>query len=136
MTNENKLEYIHRVADYRLNVQLRGPAGAFRRGFTSVVHPDWVAMFNEEELQVMAVDAWRALRIEFVLRECCRLGLSQCSETQCLCCVVTDLSRHRRGHGFALRPAKYSQAVTSAGGKVSRDEGNLRILACQHVHSS
>ena len=52
VTNENKLEYIHRVADYRLNVQLRGPASAFRRGFTSVVQPDWVAMFNEEELQV------------------------------------------------------------------------------------
>ncbi len=54
VTDENKLEYIHRVADYRLNVQLRGPAGAFRRGFTSVVAPDWVAMFNEEELQVLA----------------------------------------------------------------------------------
>lgn len=55
VTNENKLEYIHRVADYRLNVQLSRPAAAFRAGFTSVIAPDWVAMFNEEELQVRAV---------------------------------------------------------------------------------
>ena len=52
VTNENKLEYIHRVADYRLNVQLAKGAAAFHAGFTSVIAPDWVAMFNEEELQV------------------------------------------------------------------------------------
>ena len=51
VTDANKLQYIHRVADYRLNVQLASAAGAFRAGFTSIIAPDWVAMFSEEELQ-------------------------------------------------------------------------------------
>ena len=51
LTNENK--YVHRVADYRLNVQLAKGAAAFHAGFSSIIAPDdWVAMLYEEELQV------------------------------------------------------------------------------------
>lgn len=97
VTAENRLAYIHRVADYRLNRQIRAPAAAFlrsaisfrpvgeggqegtatggrrgglawgsaraakpiptsrpcrRRGLQTLIKPEWVRMFNEEELQV------------------------------------------------------------------------------------
>jgi hypothetical protein len=52
VTSDNRLAYIHRVADYRLNRQIREPAAAFLRGLHELIQPEWVRMFNEEELQV------------------------------------------------------------------------------------
>ncbi|PSC67747.1 E3 ubiquitin-ligase UPL6 [Micractinium conductrix] len=53
VTAENRLAYIHRVADYRLNRQIRAPAAAFLRGLQTLIKPEWVRMFNEEELQML-----------------------------------------------------------------------------------
>ena len=97
VTNDNVVEYIHRVADYRcgdggggrygggpsyspairlrrssphssptsphtsppthyydrLNRQPRGPTAAFLKGFFAMVRPEWVAMFNSGELQLL-----------------------------------------------------------------------------------
>ena len=53
MTAENVVEYIHRVADYRLNYQLKAASEAFWQGFFELVNPDWVTMFNEEEVQML-----------------------------------------------------------------------------------
>ncbi|KAK9829627.1 hypothetical protein WJX72_006957 [[Myrmecia] bisecta] len=53
VTSDNRIEYIHRVANYRLNVQIRAASDAFRRGFHDLVQREWVAMFNEEELQML-----------------------------------------------------------------------------------
>eukprot|EP00798_Chlamydomonas_sp_ICE-L_P015877 gene15877-22007_t len=41
------------VVDYLLNQQMHGPASAFLHGFFDVIKPDWVSMFNEEELQML-----------------------------------------------------------------------------------
>lgn len=53
MTAENVVEYIHRVADYRLNYQIKAGSEAFWRGFFELVAHDWVTMFNEEEIQML-----------------------------------------------------------------------------------
>ncbi|DBB12911.1 TPA: hypothetical protein ACH3X3_005665 [Trebouxia sp. C0006] len=53
VTAENVVEYIHRVADYRLNYQIKAGSEAFWRGFFELVAPDWVTMFNEEEIQML-----------------------------------------------------------------------------------
>ena len=53
VTSSNVVEYVHRVADYRLNRQMAGAAGAFLRGFFELVRPGWVACFNEWELQAL-----------------------------------------------------------------------------------
>ena len=42
VTADNRLAYIHRVADYRLNQQIREPAAAFLRGLHELIQPDWV----------------------------------------------------------------------------------------------
>ncbi|KAA6423490.1 MAG: E3 ubiquitin- ligase UPL6 [Trebouxia sp. A1-2] len=53
VTAENVVEYIHRVADYRLNYQIKAGSEAFWRGFFELVAHDWVTMFNEEEIQML-----------------------------------------------------------------------------------
>lgn len=53
VTAGNRVEYIHRVANHRLNVQIRGAAEAFRGGLELVVAREWTAMFNEGELQML-----------------------------------------------------------------------------------
>ena len=53
VTAENVVEYIHRVADYRLNYQIKAASEAFWGGFYHLVARDWVTMFNEEEVQML-----------------------------------------------------------------------------------
>ena len=37
VTNENKLQYAHLMADFHLNTRLQGPAAAFAAGLTQVL---------------------------------------------------------------------------------------------------
>ncbi|DBA00336.1 TPA: hypothetical protein N0F65_001531 [Lagenidium giganteum] len=53
VTNQNKTRYIHLVADYYLNVQIREQSAAFRAGLADVIDLRWLQMFNEPELQVL-----------------------------------------------------------------------------------
>lgn len=53
VTNDNRLEYIHRLADLKLNVQIKKQCAAFRDGLDSVVPLLWLKLFNYKELQVI-----------------------------------------------------------------------------------
>ncbi|KAJ8920591.1 hypothetical protein NQ315_004730 [Exocentrus adspersus] len=53
VTNENRLEYIQRLADLKLNAQLKKQCAAFREGLNSVVPIMWLKLFNHKELQVI-----------------------------------------------------------------------------------
>ncbi|XP_033208401.1 ubiquitin-protein ligase E3C [Belonocnema kinseyi] len=53
VTNHNRIEYIHMMADYKLNKQIRGQCYAFKQGIGNVVPLDWLQMFNNKELQVL-----------------------------------------------------------------------------------
>ncbi|KAL6424110.1 hypothetical protein ACFW04_009767 [Cataglyphis niger] len=53
VTNHNRIEYIHLMADYKLNKQIRAQCYAFKQGIGSVVPLDWLQMFNNKELQVL-----------------------------------------------------------------------------------
>ncbi|KAJ8985824.1 hypothetical protein NQ317_012065 [Molorchus minor] len=53
VTNENRLEYIQRLADLKLNMQLKKQCAAFREGLNSVVPLMWLKLFNHRELQVI-----------------------------------------------------------------------------------
>ncbi|CAH1998211.1 unnamed protein product [Acanthoscelides obtectus] len=53
VTNENCLEYIQRLADLKLNTQLKKQCQAFREGLNSVVPLTWLKMFSPKELQVI-----------------------------------------------------------------------------------
>ncbi|XP_017769365.1 PREDICTED: ubiquitin-protein ligase E3B [Nicrophorus vespilloides] len=51
VTNENKINYIHLVAHFRMHVQIKDQTSAFIRGFRSIINPDWLSMFSTPELQ-------------------------------------------------------------------------------------
>jgi ubiquitin-protein ligase E3 C len=53
VTNSNKIEYIHLVADYRLNKQIRSHVSAFRAGLSDVINIEWLQMFDHRELQIL-----------------------------------------------------------------------------------
>lgn len=53
VTNHNRIEYIHLMADYKLNKQIRAQCYAFKQGIGNVVPLDWMQMFNNKELQVL-----------------------------------------------------------------------------------
>lgn len=62
VTTANRIAYIHLVADYRLNKQIRPHCLAFRQGLANVVNLEWLRMFDQQEIQVQQVQ-----------------GLSQCA---------------------------------------------------------
>lgn len=51
VTAANRIEYIHRVSNYRMNKQLRKQTEAFLTGFSEVVRPEFIRLFSERELQ-------------------------------------------------------------------------------------
>lgn len=67
VTHENKIEYVHLVADYRLNKQIRSQCAAFKRGLLQLIDLDWLRMFDPRELQILIsgaptlidIDDWR-----------------------------------------------------------------------------
>lgn len=51
VTKSNLIEYIHLMADYRLNRQIRVHFRNFAEGFYSVLSPEWLKMFSYSEFQ-------------------------------------------------------------------------------------
>ncbi|KAG9699200.1 hypothetical protein KCU95_g10769, partial [Aureobasidium melanogenum] len=49
----NRLVYISRVANYRLNLQSKLQTDAFLTGLSSIIQPSWLNMFNQKELQTL-----------------------------------------------------------------------------------
>ncbi|KAK7337160.1 hypothetical protein VNO77_17721 [Canavalia gladiata] len=49
VTNENKMQYIHAMADYKLNQQILPFSNAFYRGLIDLVSPSWLKLFNASE---------------------------------------------------------------------------------------
>ncbi|CAG4977925.1 unnamed protein product [Parnassius apollo] len=68
VTAENRIEYIHLVADYKLNRQIRSQCNAFKRGLTSVVNAEWLRMFSCRELQLLISGAEVPIDLEDLKR--------------------------------------------------------------------
>nr|XP_023030496.1 ubiquitin-protein ligase E3B [Leptinotarsa decemlineata] len=51
VTNENKINYIHLMAHFRMHVQIKEQTAAFIRGFRSIINPEWLTLFSTPELQ-------------------------------------------------------------------------------------
>nr|VDD10241.1 unnamed protein product [Brassica oleracea] len=49
VTIENKMQYIHAMADYKLNRQIVPFSNAFYRGLTDLISPAWLKLFNAHE---------------------------------------------------------------------------------------
>lgn len=53
VTNNNRLEYIHAVANYKLNSVLQAQTAAFLQGMSELISLNWLSMFNGPELQML-----------------------------------------------------------------------------------
>ncbi|KAL7326000.1 ubiquitin-protein ligase (E3) [Mucor circinelloides] len=53
VTNQNRIQYIYSIANYRLNVQIAKQCRAFFRGLSTIVDIKWLRMFNQQELQIV-----------------------------------------------------------------------------------
>lgn len=53
LNSTNKLEYIHAVAHYKINVVLSRQTNAFLTGLNKLVALQWLSMFNSSELQML-----------------------------------------------------------------------------------
>ncbi|XP_022906806.2 ubiquitin-protein ligase E3B [Onthophagus taurus] len=51
VTNENKINYIHLMAHFRMHVQIKDQTSAFIRGFRSIINQEWLSLFSTPELQ-------------------------------------------------------------------------------------
>ncbi|XP_012263808.1 ubiquitin-protein ligase E3B isoform X2 [Athalia rosae] len=51
VTNQNKINYIHLMAHFRMHTQIKDQTIAFIKGFRSIINPDWLALFSTPELQ-------------------------------------------------------------------------------------
>ncbi|GAA6100850.1 ubiquitin-protein ligase E3C isoform X1, partial [Tachysurus ichikawai] len=51
VTTANRIAYIHLVADYRLNKQIRAQCLAFRQGLANMLNLEWLRMFDQQEIQ-------------------------------------------------------------------------------------
>ncbi|XP_015782602.1 ubiquitin-protein ligase E3C [Tetranychus urticae] len=64
VTAQNRIEYIHLMADYRLNKQIRSQCSAFKQGLADVIDLDWIRMFDPRELQTLISGAQTPIDLE------------------------------------------------------------------------
>lgn len=53
VTNDNVKSFIHRKANFILNVETKEPCHAFLRGFRCLIPTEWIRMFDHNELQLL-----------------------------------------------------------------------------------
>ncbi|CRL00069.1 CLUMA_CG013353, isoform A [Clunio marinus] len=51
VTNDNRINYIHSMAFFRMHTQIWEQTSAFIRGFRSIINSDWLSLFSMVELQ-------------------------------------------------------------------------------------
>ena len=74
VTNENRIEYIHLVADFKLNKQIRQQCNAFRNGLADVIGLDWLRMFSSKELSTLVAGAEHEINVSDLQVGCSNLN--------------------------------------------------------------
>lgn len=64
VTASNCVEYVHLMADFKLNVEIRRQCAALRRGLANVLPLDWLQMFDHAELQTLIAGAPVAIDVD------------------------------------------------------------------------
>ncbi|CAN8003913.1 unnamed protein product [Ixodes hexagonus] len=64
VTAENRIEYVHLMADHLLNAQLRQQCLAFRQGLEELLPSHWLRLFAPHELQVLISGAQSPVDLE------------------------------------------------------------------------
>ena len=64
VTNANVIKYIHLLANFKLNVQLKRQLMAFMQGLQDLVNQEWIALFNDSELQELISGSAKGFDLE------------------------------------------------------------------------
>lgn len=51
VTDQNKINYVHSMARFRMVTQIKDQTFAFIKGFRSIINPEWLSLFSTPELQ-------------------------------------------------------------------------------------
>ncbi len=51
VTNDNKISYMHHIANFRMHTQIREQTAAFTQGFRAIIPTDWLSLFSTPEVQ-------------------------------------------------------------------------------------
>jgi ubiquitin-protein ligase E3 C len=68
VTNDNVINYIHRLAHYKLNVETAQQCRALLRGFRDLIPVGWIRMFSARELQLLIGGDLRPIDVENMRR--------------------------------------------------------------------
>jgi len=68
VTAQNRIEYIHLMADYILNKQIRPHVNAFKQGLANCIDLDWIRMFSTRELSILISGAPTPIDLEDLKR--------------------------------------------------------------------
>ncbi|KAJ3107013.1 hypothetical protein HDU97_004982 [Phlyctochytrium planicorne] len=53
VTNDNRINYIYRIAHYKLNEKIARQCRAFFQGLSDFIDPKWLRIFNQRELRML-----------------------------------------------------------------------------------
>ncbi|KAL0344726.1 UNVERIFIED_CONTAM: E3 ubiquitin-protein ligase UPL7 [Sesamum radiatum] len=118
VTNENKLQYVHAMADYKLNRQILPFSNAFYRGLTDLISPSWLKLFNASEFNQLLSGGDHDIDVEDLRKNTQYTGgYSEGSRTIKLFWERTEMNVEKFGHvswGDALRPAVFYISSTAS----------------------
>lgn len=80
VTEENKLEYIILLSDFKLNKQIQSAVKNFKEGFNKIINTDWLNMFNHDELQLV-ISGIKGIDIKDIKHNVNYQGFNQFSST-------------------------------------------------------
>jgi ubiquitin-protein ligase E3 C len=81
VTNNNRLEYIHSIANYKLNTVLAAQTNAFLRGVSKVISLNWLSMFNAMELQMLISGGAARIDVDDLIKNTVYGGYSERDKT-------------------------------------------------------
>jgi ubiquitin-protein ligase E3 C len=81
VTNSNRLEYIHAVANYKLNVILAAQTNAFLSGMSSLISLNWLSMFNAHETQMLISGGKATIDVEDLAKNTVYHGFESAAST-------------------------------------------------------
>lgn len=81
VTNANRLEYIHAIANYRLNTSIASQTRAFLNGMVDLIPLHWLRMFNPHEIQTLISGGTTSVDIDDLERNTIVNGFPANSQT-------------------------------------------------------
>lgn len=55
VTDQNKINYVHSMARFRMVTQIKDQTFAFIKGFRSIINPEWLSLFSTPEVKTKII---------------------------------------------------------------------------------